>query len=185
MADEEYLRTVHVRELRPLNGPIQLAEYNPEWPALFLRQAQRIRNVLGERVIMLEHVGSTSVRGLAAKPIIDMLLAVPDSADEQAYIPAMEAASYVLHIREPQWHEHRLFKGSDLDVNLHVFSHGSSEIERMLLFRDWLRSHDSERELYERTKRTLAKRVWQYTQDYADAKATVVEEILTRARAAT
>jgi GrpB-like predicted nucleotidyltransferase (UPF0157 family) len=75
---------------------------------------------VGERVIMLEHVGSTSVRGLAAKPIIDMLLAVPDSADEQAYIPVMEAASYVLHIREPQWHEHRLFKGSDLDVNLHA-----------------------------------------------------------------
>src|SRR5215472_480818 len=169
---------------RPLNGPIDLREYDPEWPALFLREADRVRAALGERVLMLEHVGSTSVPKLAAKPIIDMLLAVADSPDEPAYVPAMEAVGYVLHIRQPEWHQHRLLKGPDTNINLHVFSVGCPEIDRMLLFRDWLRSNEAERALYERVKRELAKQTWKYVQNYADAKTTVVEEIIARARAA-
>jgi GrpB-like predicted nucleotidyltransferase (UPF0157 family) len=133
---------------------------------------------------MLEHAGSTSVPGLAAKPIIDMLLVVADSADEPAYVPAMESTGYVLRIREPEWHQHRLFKGPDTNINLHVFSYGCPEIDRMLMFRDWLRSNDADRELYERTKRELAKQTWKYVQNYADAKTSVVEEIIARARAA-
>jgi GrpB-like predicted nucleotidyltransferase (UPF0157 family) len=182
--DEEQMRAVRIHGLRAHNAPIQLMEYSSEWPALFVREAKRVRAVLGERVLLLEHVGSTSVPGLAAKPIIDMLLAVADSADEQAYVPAMETAGYILHIREPQWHEHRLFKGPDTDVNLHVFSQGCPEIDRMLMFRDWLRANDSDRELYERTKRELAQRTWKYVQNYADAKTKVVEEIIARALAA-
>src|SRR5205823_5394602 len=137
---------------------------------------------LEERVLLIEHVGSTSVPGLAAKPRIDTLLVVAASADEPAYVPALEAAGYVLHIREPDWYEHREFKGPDTDVNLHVFSPGCPEIERMLLFRDWLCSNAADRQLYERTKRELARLDWKYTQNYADAKTTVVEEILVRAR---
>ena len=78
--------------MRPHNAPIQLVEYRAEWPVLFVREASRVRATLGARVLMLEHVGSTSVPGLAAKPIIDMILAVADSADEPAYVPAMESA---------------------------------------------------------------------------------------------
>lgn len=184
MIDDEQMRGATVGKLRAHNAPIELMEYRSEWPALFLREAKRVRAVLGERVLLLEHVGSTSVPGLAAKPIIDMLLAVADSADEQAYVPAMETAGYILHIREPQWYEHRLFKGPDTDVNLHVFSQGCPEIERMLTFRDWLRSNDADRELYERAKRELAQRTWKYVQNYADAKTKVVEEIIARALAA-
>jgi GrpB-like predicted nucleotidyltransferase (UPF0157 family) len=179
---EEQLRAAHVGEFTPLNGPVQIADYNPEWPRLFEREAERIGAVLGNRVLLLEHVGSTSVPGLAAKPKIDILLVVADSADELAYIPALEAAAYVLHIREPDWHEHRLLKGPDTDINLHVFSPGCPEINRMLLFRNWLRNNVSYRQLYERTKRELARLDWKYTQNYADAKATVVEEILARAQ---
>ena len=83
-------------------------------------------------MLLLEHTGSTSVPGLAAKPIIDMTLAVPDSADEDAYLPELEAAGYVLRIREPDWFEHRVFKGPDTNVNLHVFSDDCPEIDRML-----------------------------------------------------
>jgi hypothetical protein len=101
---------------------------------LFARKAARIRAALGGRAVQVEHVGSTSVPGLAAKPIVDILLAVPDSADEQAYVPALEAAGYVLRAREPDWFEHRLFKGPDADINLHVFTAGAAEIDRMLLF---------------------------------------------------
>ena len=163
-------------------GPIQIVDYDPEWPRLYEREFERIQTVLGDRVLALEHVGSTSVPGLAAKPRIDMLLVVADSADEQAYVPALEAASYVLRIREPDWYEHRVFKGPDTDINLHVFSQGCPEIDRMLLFRDWLRNNVSDRQLYEHTKRELARQDWKYTQNYADAKTIVVKEILARAR---
>ncbi len=167
----------------PLVGLIQIADYDPAWPRLFAREAERIRSTLGDRVLLIEHVGSTSVPGLAAKPRIDVLLVVADSADESAYVPALEAAAYALRIREPDWYEHRLFNGPDTDINLHVFSPGSPEIDRMLLFRDWLRSNVEDRQLYERTKRELARKDWKYTQNYADAKTAVVEEILLRARA--
>jgi len=179
-SEEEILAT-RIGPPDVIDGPILLAEYDPAWPDLFRREAARIENALGERVLLLEHVGSTSVPGLAAKPRIDILLAVADSADEGAYVPALEAEGYVLRVREPDWYEHRVFKGPDTDVNLHVFSAGCSEIDRMLLFRDWLRSHESDRLLYERTKRELAARRWKYTQQYADAKTAVVEEIMERA----
>ena len=185
MATEEQMRAAHVGGvMRVHNAPIQLIEYNPEWPALFEREAKRVRATLGERVLMLEHAGSTAVPGLAAKPIIDLLLAVADSDDEPAYVPALEAAGCVLHIREPEWHQHRMFKGPDTDINLHVYSFGCPELDKMLMFRDWLRSNDADRELYERTKRELAKQTWKYVQDYADSKTSVVEEIIARASAA-
>ena len=134
-------------------------------------------------LLLLEHAGSTSVPGLVAKPVVDLLLVVADSANEPAYAPALEAAGYALRIREPHWYEHRMFNGPDTNVNLHVFSSGCSEIDRMLLFRDRLRSNAADRELYARTKSALAMKDWQHVQDYADAKTTVVEEILARARA--
>ena len=113
-----------IGELAVLAGPVLLADYDPAWATAFERDAARIRGALGDRVKLLEHVGSTSVPGLAAKPIIDMVLAVPDSTDEDAYVPPMEAAGYVLRIREPEWFEHRLFKGSDPASNIHVFTVG-------------------------------------------------------------
>lgn len=178
---EAQIQASHVGPLKLMTKPIEIAEYDPEWPRLFQREAARVRLALGERGLLLEHVGSTSVPGLAAKPRIDMLLVVPDSADEPAYVPALEAAGYRLVIREPGWYQHRVFKGPDTDINLHVFSPGCPELGRMLLFRDWLRAHPEDRELYERTKRDLASRTWKYTQNYADAKSEVVEQILTRA----
>ena len=160
---------------------IHLAEYDEAWADSFVCEATRIRAALGEAALMVEHVGSTSVPGLAAKPIIDIVLTVADSSDEADYVPALEAAGYVLRIREPEWFEHRVFKGPDINVNMHVFSEGCSEVDRMLMFRDHLRANDADRELYERTKRELAARRWKYVQHYANAKSEVVAEIMTRA----
>ena len=164
-----------------IDGPIILVDYDPAWPVLYEREAERIRGALGDRARLLEHAGSTSVPGLAAKPIIDIVLAVPDSSDEGAYVEALEAAGYVLRIREPDWYEHRLFRGTETNLNLHVFSEGCEEITRMLAFRDRLRTNEADRELYERKKRELAARKWEFVQDYADAKTEVVEEIVARA----
>ncbi len=179
---EEQIRAAQLGVLVPLVGPIPIVDYDPEWPRLFEREAERVQGALGDRVLLLEHVGSTSVPGLAAKPKIDMLLVVADSADELAYVPALESAGYVLQVREPDWYQHRMFKGPDTDVNLHVYSSGCPEIDRVLLFRNWLRSNASDRQLYERTKRELARLDWKYMQNYADAKTAVVKEILARAQ---
>ena len=182
LRSDEDLQTYRIGRLTPHNAPVELAEYDPEWPTLFEREADRIRTVLGGAALGIEHVGSTSVPGLAAKPIVDILLVVADSGDEPSYLPALEAAGYVLRVREPDWFEHRLFKGPDTDVNVHVFSAGAAESDQMLIFRDRLRTSDADRDLYERTKRELAGRTWRHVQHYADAKSSVVLEILGRAR---
>jgi GrpB-like predicted nucleotidyltransferase (UPF0157 family) len=167
----------------PHDDVIFLADPDPSWPELFAREALRIRETLGPTAVQVEHVGSTSVPGLAAKPIIDILLVVPDSADEPSYLPSLESAGYRLRIREPGWLEHRLFKGPDTDINLHVFSAGTAEIDRMLRFRDWLRVTGADRDLYLRAKRDLAGRTWRHVQHYADAKTAVIQEIMDRADA--
>lgn len=179
---ERRIRSVTVGEPQRLNDVIDLRASDAAWPRQYAREEERVITVLRERALRLEHVGSTAVPGLAAKPIIDILLVVADSSDEASFVPDMENAGYVLRIREPEWHEHRMFKGPDANINLHVFSTGCPEIDRMIKFRDHLRTDSADRELYERTKRELASRRWTYVQEYADAKTTVVEAIIARAR---
>ncbi|SHK80215.1 GrpB family protein [Desulforamulus aeronauticus] len=178
---DEDLQKLTVGELKPHNATITLVEYDPRWPKLFEREANRVRSVLGNKALRVEHVGSTSVPGLCAKPIIDMLLVVADSTDEASYVLDLEAAGYILRVREPDWFEHRLFKGPDVDINLHVFSAGTSEVERMLRFRNWLRVNDTERDKYAQVKRSLAKNKWRHVQHYADAKTSIIREIMERA----
>jgi GrpB-like predicted nucleotidyltransferase (UPF0157 family) len=181
MKGEDYLCAVTVGERVPHNDTIELAPYDSRWPSRFAMLAQRIRTALGEKVLLLEHVGSTSVPGLCAKPVIDTVLAVADSAAEPSYVPALESAGFRLRIREPDWFAHRCFESCDVKGNLHVFTAGCEEIGRMLRFRDWLRVHDEERRAYEKRKRELAARKWKHVQDYADAKTDIVREILARA----
>ena len=160
MTEEQIKRTEVGLTPKQLSGQVVLVDYDPAWPGLFAREYERIKTALGENALSIEHVGSTSVPGLAAKPIIDILLVVASSADEKSYLPALEAAGYVLGIREPDWHEHRMFKGPDTNINLHVFSQGDDEIERMLTFRAWLRENSTDRNSYLRIKRELAQKNW-------------------------
>ncbi len=181
-SSEERIRCVTVGTPAELNGPVTLAGHNPEWPRQFAEEAQRIRSLLQERALRIEHVGSTSVPELVAKPIIDILLVVANSADEVSYLPLLESAGYKLRIREPDWHEHRMFKGLGVDINLHVFTVGCVEIESLLLLRNHLWNHPEERQRYAQAKVELASRAWKYVQDYADAKSEVIQQILARAR---
>jgi GrpB-like predicted nucleotidyltransferase (UPF0157 family) len=179
--DDEQIIAVTVGEPPRTYREVVLVEYDPHWPVLFEQAAEQIRGALGDAALQIHHVGSTSVPGLMAKPFIDINLVVADTTDEEAYVPKLEAAGYVLRVREPDWFEHRMLRGYDPPVNLHVFPPECSEVERMLLFRDWLRTNDADRELYARTKRELGAQEWKYVQNYADAKTAVVEEILARA----
>src|ERR671920_309868 len=130
---------------------IRIVDYDPDWPKKFETHAGRIADALGGSALRIEHVGSTSVPGLAAKPIIDILVVVPDSSDESAYLPRLEAAGYVLRVREPDWNEHRMFRTPEQDVHVHVYTAGCPEVERHLTFRDRLRHDADDRRRYERT----------------------------------
>ena len=163
------------------DGTILLSPYDPRWPRIADRVIARVRAALGPAALRIEHVGSTSVPGLAAKPVIDIDLVVADPTEEDDYLPALEAAGFRFHLREPDWFAHRLFRGEGPAVNLHVFPQGCAEVERMLAFRDHLRADATDRRLYEDTKRRLAARSWGKVQDYADAKSAVVAEIMQRA----
>ena len=140
----------------PEAAPIAIVESDPSWPTLFEDLAERIRRVLGDRVLDLEHVGSTSVPGLAAKPIIDIDLTVADSSDEPAYVGPLEAIGYELRIREPTWHQHRCLFLDAPRSNLHVWSPNSPEAIRHRMFRNWLRDHPDDLALYAEAKRRSA-----------------------------
>jgi GrpB-like predicted nucleotidyltransferase (UPF0157 family) len=186
-SDDELAAAV-IGQLQPYAVKVVVDDYNPMWPVWYSTESAAIREALGRAARRIEHAGSTAVPGLAAKPAIDIVLAVTDASDEAAYVPALEAVGYTLRARERAWYEHRFLirrvdQGAPYDVNLHVFPAelGAPEIERMLAFRDWLRTHEEDRARYERTKRELAQRNWKYIQHYANAKSDIVEEILTRA----
>lgn len=161
---------------------IEICDYDPQWVKKFERHAEIVRGALGGRALAIDHIGSTAVPQLAAKPIVDMLLVVENSGDENSYLPALELAGYVLRVREPDWHEHRMLRTPQLDVHLHVYSRGCPEIDRVIKFRDRLRTDAAERQLYEATKRKLAAQDWPDMNAYAAAKSEVVERILLRAQ---
>ena len=171
-----------------IGGPekrnIRIVDYDPRWTAKFLTHADAIAKALGDAAVGIEHIGSTSVTGLAAKPIIDILLIVRQSQDEASYLPILEAAGYILRVREPEFHEHRMLRTPERDVHVHVYSQGCPEIERYLTFRNRMRNNTDDRQLYERIKRRLAAEDWSDMNAYADAKSEVIEGIIAAAHAA-
>jgi GrpB-like predicted nucleotidyltransferase (UPF0157 family) len=175
--DDAALSAVLVRGLRPAR--VTLADYDPAWPARFASRAAELRTVLGDRARLVEHIGSTSVPGLAAKPIIDIVVGIDDPDEEQAYLPDLQAVGYELRVREP---EHRCLRIGEPDapVNLHCHPPDHIEVHRCLAFRNQLRASKTDRELYEATKRELARREWRDINYYAEAKRPVIDEILAR-----
>jgi GrpB-like predicted nucleotidyltransferase (UPF0157 family) len=166
-----------VRVGNPAPRAITVVPYDAGWPAAYAAVEAQVRAALGAAVLALDHVGSTSVPGLAAKPVIDVDLTVASSADEPAYLPALEAAGFVLRIREPAWEEHRLLTDPDLTVNLHVFPQGAPELARHRMFRDWLRAHPDDREVYGAHKAELATRGFTDGMDYNNHKGALVYDL--------
>ena len=160
---------------------ILIVDYDPVWPEKFQKHAAILSQALGRKALSIEHVGSTCVPGLAAKPIIDIIVLVEDSGNEAAYLPTLLAAGYELRVREPDWHQHRMVRTRELDVHVHVFSIGCIEVTRQIAFRDHLRRNAKDRLLYQSVKRRLAKKKWPDMDAYARAKTKVVEQITTSA----
>ena len=167
----------------PAPSPIAVVDADPSWPAQFDVLAERVRLALGDRVLALEHIGSTSVPDLAAKPVIDIDLTVADSRDEPAYVPALERAGFAFIVRERRWHEHRLLVATSPAANLHVWSPDSPEAIRHVMFRDWLRDHPDDRALYADAKRVsadTANAAGEAVMAYNLRKQPVVRDILDR-----
>lgn len=180
----EQLAAGPVGEPPPRWQTIEIEEYDPAWPDRFAAARSQIAHVLGDRVSAIEHIGSTSVPGLAAKPIIDVDLLIADTSDEPAYLPALREIGYRLVLREPWWYGHRMLVSGSADVNLHVWPVDAPEPVRHVLFRDWLRSHPEDRDLYASAKRRLAQDTTDRVGDYSLAKNDVIDEIYARIFAA-
>lgn len=176
-AREAYLEAVLVGGRERV--PIRVVDYDPAWPARFEAERQRITAALGPAARTVEHIGSTAVPGLPAKPIIDVLVTVDDVEREDRYAPALESAGYLPRVREPG---HRMFRTPQRDVHVHLYTTGDDEVGRVLLFRDRLRTDTADRALYARVKRDLATRDWRDMNDYAEAKTPTINAILARAR---
>lgn len=156
---------------------IVIAESDPAWPARFELERERIQVALRDRALRIDHVGSTAVPGLAAKPIVDIVVAVADVEDD-AIADALESAGYELRVREP---DHRMFRTPERDVQIHVWLESDPEFERHLLFRDRLRADDADRAAYEALKRELAAREWEDANEYAQAKSGLIDTIVEKA----
>jgi GrpB-like predicted nucleotidyltransferase (UPF0157 family) len=135
---------------------IEIVPSDPAWPDVFRSLAAIIARALGDRALSIEHVGSTSVAGLPAKPIIDIDLVVADSADEGSYVPSLEAAGFALRVREPWWYGHRCLARAHPRCNVHVFSPDCAEAARHRIFRDWLRQDAGDRRRYADAKLAAA-----------------------------
>lgn len=156
-----------------------LVDHDPAWARQYAQHEARIRAAVGAGAIAVEHIGSTSVPGLAAKPIIDILLTVPDITAEEDYVKPLVDGGYVLRVREPG---HRLVRNEQRDVHVHILEPDDPAAADYLLLRDHLRTDEADRRLYEDTKRELTSRTWSDMNAYADAKTAVIEEIKARAR---
>jgi GrpB-like predicted nucleotidyltransferase (UPF0157 family) len=157
---------------------VRIVDYDPEWPARFESERSRISSALGAVARRIEHVGSTSVPGLAAKPVVDIMVTVDDPNDDANFVLALTKAGYVLRVIEPA---HRMFRTPARDVHVHLWRAASDDERRHLLFRNWLRENADDRTRYESVKRELAKHQWDDSNDYAQAKSEVIAEIMGRA----
>ena len=178
----EEIAAARVRPVRSgLRKRIAVTAPDPRWDEWVLELRATVRASLGDRVVDLEHVGSTAVPGLWAKPVIDLDLVVEDSSDEPAYVPALEIVGFELVIREPAWEQHRMLRHEAPRANLHVFSVGAVEPQRHRAFRDWLIAHSGDRERYGRLKRSLVdEQTCDTVADYNNRKAALIYEIYER-----
>ncbi|WP_447918191.1 GrpB family protein [Achromobacter aegrifaciens] len=164
---------------KPAPEQVAVVPYDPDWPARYGRLETQLRLALGSTALDIEHVGSTAVPGLPAKPVIDIDLTVADPVQEDAYVPALEAVGYTLTLREPSWHQHRLLQLASPRVNLHVFGPDCPENIRHRMFRDWLREHAADRDLYAQAKRDAADGAMQ-VMEYNQRKEVVLRQIYER-----
>lgn len=168
---------------RESREPVEIVPYDPAWPVRFVGWRDTLAGALDSIAPRIEHVGSTSVPGLAAKPVIDIQVSVENLADESTYVTAIESVGVQLRSRDDEHRFFRPFAGRPRDVHIHVCPGGSQWERRHLLFRDYLRADPTARESYTMAKAELASRWRDDRIAYADAKTEIIEQLLVQAEA--
>ncbi|HTW14464.1 MAG TPA: GrpB family protein [Nocardioides sp.] len=176
---EEEIAQARVRAHVP--EQIEVVPPDPAWPARYDEVRRLVEQALGERVQEIVHIGSTSVPGLHAKPVIDVSVTVADTEREEDYLPALAAAGFVLTVREP---EHRCLRLADPRTNLHVWNPGAAEPRRHVAFRDWLTGHADDLAAYSDLKCSLAGEGFTDVMLYNNRKAGLIYDIYERIFAA-
>lgn len=163
---------------------VTVVDYDPRWTEQFRSMKDQLKRALGGTALSIEHVGSTSVPELPAKPIIDVDIVVANADDEDKYISALGTLGMRMVIREPWWHGHRMFVDDHGAANIHIWPDGAAEPVRHILFRDWLRTHQDDLERYAQVKRNLSVEFNDEPDRYNLAKNTVIDQIYARIFAA-
>jgi len=163
-------------------GTVQLSPYDDSWPAEFAKEVELLRGVFGDD-IEIEHVGSTAIPGLIAKPLIDIQVGINNLADAKNFIPQLVKLGYHYMPERDKPDEVFLPKGpEELRTHyLHVVEIGSVRWKNTLLFRDYLRTHSDERDEYARLKRELAQQYGEYRPAYTEAKTVFVASVIEKA----
>ena len=185
MTNDHGRRRPDVTTVEIVGGPealtVGLHDHDARWAQDYLQHRRRILAAVTAVGVDVEHIGSTSVPGLAAKPIVDVVVVVPDITAEEDYLDGLLAAGYELRVREPG---HRLVRTPARDVHVHVYGRGDAAVDEYRLLRDHLRADAGDRALYEGVKRSLLDRRWGDMNAYSDAKDEVIATIKDRARSA-
>jgi GrpB-like predicted nucleotidyltransferase (UPF0157 family) len=163
------------------NETFELAEYNPEWPVLFQTESELIEAAMGEKAVEIQHIGSTSVPGLRAKPIIDILVAVDNFEPIEEYRRRLEPIGYRFQTHENDAERLFFWKGQPRTHHLHLVEFATWEHQRHLLFRDYLRNHAEIARLYEEIKRELAVAFKNNRPAYTKGKTAFIKSIMARA----
>ncbi len=164
--------------------PLEIVAYDTTWPHLFARQAAKLREALGAVALRIDHIGSTSVPGLAAKPIIDVQISVADFEPLDTYCVPLERLGYVFRVDNPE-RTKRYFREppGQRRTHIHVRRAGSFSEQLALLFRDFVRTHPDIAAEYARLKMDLAQQYRNDRQAYTDAKQPYIYSVVAQADA--
>jgi len=171
-----------------MSKPVEIADYDPEWAALFEKEKRRILKVIGNNVVRIEHIGSTAVPGLGAKPIIDIMVAVDCLSDAEKCIVPLRSIGYEYVPRhEAVIPERRYFRKGhppkEQHYHLHMVEFKSDFWKKHLLFRDYLRTHPKVAQQYYELKKTLAATHGSDHEAYTEAKTSFIESVIAKAKA--
>lgn len=181
-----------VNEMMPVSGrrPVRIVPYDPHWPNDYADERRRILDALGDTLVSLDHIGSTSVPGLGGKPIVDILGGVQNAVDADACLSPLRAIGYddvTVEPQEPNWHyclgkRLGLPRPRLLNFHLHLVTHRSAHWEKQLLFRDYLRAHPMVAREYYDLKQRLASRHHSDREGYTTAKTGFINAVVAEAR---
>ena len=161
---------------KPQPEIIEVLPYDEQWSQIYLTQKKLILAELGNTILSIEHIGSTSVPNLSAKLVIDIDLIVEDPNQEDLYVSKLHKLGYDLTVREPSWYGHRMLRLDAPRVNLHIFPPMCPEHWRHLLFKEWLMNHPDDLFLYCKAKEEAQNQV-ENSHEYNGKKQPVIHKI--------